>query len=144
MKFILSNKILIKESPESFSGELREKLSFSNPQWEANNRMGYWNGSTHTGRYLFSTRLETDLPYHEDSPSSLSKWQNEPVSHIRLRIIVGYYRKWNSPPNWTQHPLPYFKRSSERLSKIVSIWSYSGLNLPRKKRTPLSLQHKSR
>jgi superfamily II DNA or RNA helicase len=46
MKIILSNDLLIKEAPDTFLRELKERLSFENEQWKENNRLGYWNGNT--------------------------------------------------------------------------------------------------
>ena len=42
----ISNELLISGAPESFYRELRDKLSFPNPQWKANDKMNRWNGNT--------------------------------------------------------------------------------------------------
>lgn len=46
MKIILSNDLLITEASEPLRREIINRLSFENPKWIENNRLGYWNGST--------------------------------------------------------------------------------------------------
>ena len=46
MKIVINNKITLKDMPLELSEELKGRLSFINPKWIENDRMGYWNGET--------------------------------------------------------------------------------------------------
>ena len=45
----VSNQIFLKDVPNPFWDALTERLSFVNPQWIENDRMGRWNGQTPRG-----------------------------------------------------------------------------------------------
>jgi len=46
MKIIVTNKLSVTDIPSELKKELAEKLTFPNPQWLDNDRMGRWNGNT--------------------------------------------------------------------------------------------------
>lgn len=50
MKITISNKIHIQGVPERFKTAMKDRLTFPNPKWLENDRLGYWNGET--PRYL--------------------------------------------------------------------------------------------
>lgn len=46
MRIIVSNKMILLAVPGWFREEIKERLTFQNPKWLENDRMGYWNGNT--------------------------------------------------------------------------------------------------
>jgi len=46
MKIIISNKLTIQEATGTLKRQIIDKLTFINPKWLENNRLGYWNGDT--------------------------------------------------------------------------------------------------
>lgn len=46
MKIAISNRLALKDVPIELLGTLEERLSFINPKWIENDRLGYWNGKT--------------------------------------------------------------------------------------------------
>ena len=42
----ISNLVTIQNASESLNGEIRNRLTISNPVWEENRKMGRWNGNT--------------------------------------------------------------------------------------------------
>jgi len=55
MEITINNKIIIQNAPKVLMAQLKSKLSFINPKWVENDRMGYWNGNT--ARMLKSYRV---------------------------------------------------------------------------------------
>ncbi|PKN24115.1 MAG: restriction endonuclease subunit R, partial [Deltaproteobacteria bacterium HGW-Deltaproteobacteria-21] len=50
MKIVLSNNLNLSDVPKAASKIIRDRLTFANPKWIENDRLGYWNGNT--PRYL--------------------------------------------------------------------------------------------
>ena len=48
MKIEISNRCFCQDAPLVLAHELRERLTFRNPKWIENDRLGYWNGDTPT------------------------------------------------------------------------------------------------
>lgn len=46
MKIKIRNKLIIQQFPNSLDGIIRQRLTFDNPVWLENERMGRWNGET--------------------------------------------------------------------------------------------------
>lgn len=46
LKIVISNKAFLQGVPEAFERVLTERLTFPNPKWIENDRMGRWNGDT--------------------------------------------------------------------------------------------------
>lgn len=46
MKILISNRLLLQDIPQALERELIEWLTFQNPKWIENVRMGRWNGET--------------------------------------------------------------------------------------------------
>ena len=63
MKIIINNKITLKDMPLDLLKELKDRLSFINPKWIENDRMGYWNGEIpHTLRFYEIVNDNLTLP----------------------------------------------------------------------------------
>jgi hypothetical protein len=43
---ILSNRLTLQDAPGPLAEELKRRLTFDNPRFLENQRMGYWNGNT--------------------------------------------------------------------------------------------------
>ena len=52
MKIIISNKVFLQNIPTALEQKLIDRLTFQNPKWIENERMGRWNGDT--DKYLCS------------------------------------------------------------------------------------------
>lgn len=46
MKVTITNKLILQDIPGGLKAELIDRLTFKNPRWIENDRMGYWNGDT--------------------------------------------------------------------------------------------------
>lgn len=46
MKIIVSNRLILEDLPGGLERELIDRLTFQNPKWIENDRMGRWNGDT--------------------------------------------------------------------------------------------------
>ena len=46
MEITISNKVILQDVPTELKRELTDRLTFTNPKWLENNRMGRWNGKT--------------------------------------------------------------------------------------------------
>ncbi len=46
MRIEISNKTKLNDMPEPLSKTIQDRLTFQNPKWVENNRMGRWNGET--------------------------------------------------------------------------------------------------
>jgi superfamily II DNA or RNA helicase len=46
MLITVSNSSTIAEAPDQLASQVKDQLSFQNPQWQENARMGRWNGNT--------------------------------------------------------------------------------------------------
>lgn len=46
MKITISNKLTLEDAPLDLRGDLQDRLTFENPKWLENDRMGYWQGET--------------------------------------------------------------------------------------------------
>ncbi|RJR42492.1 MAG: DEAD/DEAH box helicase [Desulfobacteraceae bacterium] len=46
MKITIANRLTLESVPKDVSKAIRERLTFQNPKWIENDRLGHWNGST--------------------------------------------------------------------------------------------------
>lgn len=61
MKITISNKLTLEDTPFELKGDLQDRLTFENPKWLENERMGYWQGETPRVLKFYQRNLDGNL-----------------------------------------------------------------------------------
>ena len=79
MRITIKNKLTIQDAPRAFEQSIKTRLTFMNPKWQENDRMGRWNGETPEKLKFCESRNKGELI----------------VPRGFVRQLIGMSRKWD-------------------------------------------------